>query len=291
MSATALRPTLYGSVPETPREDLLRDYLAFLGRRNGSTEVGRPFPERERWLEAADGTSIRHQGELSAADFEHHYVTFDPKREASKAMIALLALVKMNAGEAYGVEVVSRHRHRGREPKGVFEQVERVLGTEETYHTRILVGAAGNFGLEKPTAAWTPPLGIKVLIGSLAYSPKALFHPILLAAEIGGVFMFNWMLQRLGEVFRDEPALRESLEARMVEILIDEVGHLAFNRLAVGPWGMSTARKLAPHVAHGTTDATPEFKALGWTSSTADAIPSFELSHLPEEVLRRAFFV
>jgi hypothetical protein len=40
------------------------------------------------------------------------------------------------------------------------------------------------------------------------------------------------MLQKTGEVFRDELDLKEEMEARVLEILVDEIGHIAFNRMA-----------------------------------------------------------
>jgi len=119
--------------------------------------------------------------------------------------------------------------------------------------------------------------------------PTAIFHPILLAAEFGGVFAFNWLLSKVGEVFADEPELKESMEARLIEVLVDEVGHITFNRMMVGPLGLEIARTLAPHVADGTSGFTPEFRALGWNKDTIKAFDKFDFSILPEEVKKRAF--
>jgi len=185
------------------------------------------------------------------------------------------------------VEVVSR-RHQDPNPSELFDKVQLVLSNEETYHTRILLGATQHFGVESPKEAWRPPLLLKVLIGSLAYSPKAIFHPILLGSEIGGIFAFNWLLQAVGRVFKDQPELRESLERRLIEILIDEVGHVAFNRMAVGPTGISVARKLAPYVVEGNL---PDMRGLGWTADTVKQVEHLDYASLPEEVRRRAFFV
>jgi hypothetical protein len=287
---TASPPSFYSPIPEQPRDDLLGAYLSFLEERNGSTDTGVPYPHRERWLEETRGWRPRHRGAVDAQAFERNYQRFDPSTRPSLAELALLAFVKVNAGEAYGVEVVSRRRH-GRPPTDLFGRVERVLGQEETYHTRILVGAARQFGLAEPSSAWTPPVALKVIIGAIAYSPEALFHPILLGAELAGLFTFNWMLTRVGEVFRDEPDVRETMERRLVEVLVDEVGHAAFNRMAVGPAGLEAARMLAPWVVQATQERSPEFRGLGWTAEDTRAVSRFDLQDLPEEVRRRAFFV
>ncbi|MBO9539360.1 hypothetical protein J7643_02065 [bacterium] len=284
------RASFYAPVAERPQEDDLSAYLAFLDRRNGSIDPTQAYPHREAWLASTLDWNAHYEG-AQADLLERNYVRYDPATEASAAELALLAFVKVNAGEAYGVEVVSQKRHGKRNGGALFDRVERVISQEETYHTRILVGAARQFGLPAPSQAWRPPLALKVLIGTLAYSPKAIFHPILLASEIAGVFTFNWMLNRVGEVFAKAPALRDTMQARLSEILIDEIGHIAFNRMAVGPTGLAVARALAPHIAKATSDMTPEFQALGWDAHTTSQVASFDLAMLPEHVRREAFFV
>lgn len=285
----SLRPSLYSSVADQPREDLLRAYRDFLAERDGTLDADRHFTRREAWMRESEGWQARYEGSVDEEAFNRAYASYGEVKNLSLPVLALLNFVKANAGEAYGVEVVNRVRHK-REATDLFGEVERILGHEETYHTRILVGAARQFGLEVK-GAWKPSLPLKVLIGSLAYAPGVFFHPILLASEITGVFLFQWMLQRVGEIFRDQPALRESMEQRLVEILVDEVGHVAFNRLAVGPTGLAVARRMAPGVLQGVAGTTKEYAALGLDANAMAALNTFDIHHLPEEVLRRAYFV
>jgi hypothetical protein len=289
MGTLTRSPSFYGPVPDRGTDEILADYLAFLEVRNGSTATAGAFPKREAWLAETERWDARYVGAVDADAFERSWTRFDPGDPHDDALLALLAFVKVNAGEAYGVEVVGAARHR-RPPEGLFDTVERVLGNEETYHTRILVGATAQFDLPRPTGAWRPSLPLRVLIGTLAWSPKVVFHPILLGAEISGVYTFNWMLERVRALFHDQPALRETLEARLIEILIDEIGHIAFNRLAVGPLGLAAARALAPRVAAAASRITPEFDALGWGPGL-ERFDRFDLASLPEEARRRAFFV
>jgi hypothetical protein len=99
------------------------------------------------------------------------------------------------------------------------------------------------------------------------------------------------MLKRVGEIFRDQPEVRESMEQRLTEILVDEVGHVAFNRMAVGARGMAAARAMVPGVLRGVVGGTPEYQALGMTESVLKEVDRFDLKQLPEEVLRRSYFV
>jgi hypothetical protein len=286
----SLTPSFYAPVPAVPPDDVLRDYRHFLERRNGAADERGRFAHRETWLNEAAASPVRYAGRVDEDAFARQYVQFQGASSSSAAQTVLLAFVKMNAGEAYGVEVLTKLRHN-RPVTTTFDELERLLAQEETYHTRILLGATRQFGVAEPTGAWRPPLPLKVLIGALAHAPASAFHPILLGAEIAGVFTFSWMLRKVGEVFRDQPAFRETLEQRLIEVLVDEMGHIAFNRLAVGPVGLKAAKSLAALSARGNSQTTPEFRALGWSSEVTDAIGRFDYADLPEEVRRRSFFV
>lgn len=288
--STSLRPSFFAPIPESAREDLLLAYRRFLERRNGDMDFTRGFSLREEWLREAASWERPYEGRVDGEAFNRAYASFGEVKHLSLPEVALLTFVKANAGEAYGVEVVSRVRHKRQDGTKLFHQIERLLGFEETYHTRILIGATQHFGV-KVEGAWKPNLQLRLLIGSLAYAPGLFFHPILLASEISGVFMFQWMLKRVGEIFRDQPAVRESMEQRLIEILVDEVGHVAFNRMAVGPLGLSVARKMAAGVLRGVAGTTPEYKALGMTESEMSKLDGFDLEQLPEEVRRRSYFV
>lgn len=287
---TSLRTGLYSSVADMPREDLLKAYRAFLAERNGEMDFNRGFSRREAWLGEASGWAARYEGAVDAAAFNRAYVDFREARHLSLPVLALLTFVKANAGEAYGVEVVNRVRHKRHDDTRLFHQVERLLGYEETYHTKILIGATQHFGVEVK-GAWKPNLQLRVLIGSLAYAPGVLFHPILLASEISGVFLFQWMLKRVGEIFKDQPDIRESMEQRLTEILVDEVGHVAFNRMAVGPRALAAVRAMVPKVVEGVLGTTPEYRALGLDENAMKEVARFDLDQLPEEVRRRSYFV
>ncbi len=290
LAATSLRPSFYSPLPESVREDHLVAYREFLGDRNGDLDYTKGFSKREEWMREAGNWSAEFQGKVDVEAFNRAYTSFDEVKNLSLPEVALLTFVKANAGEAYGVQVVGAARQKRYDMTKLFFQVEKLLGFEETYHTRILIGATQHFGV-KVEGAWKPPLRLRLLIGTLAHAPGLFFHPILLASEISGVFSFNWMLRRVGEIFRDQPAIRESMERRLIEILVDEVGHVAFNRMAVGPTGLSVARSLAGKVLEGVGATTPEYKALGMDENVLRQMENFDLHQLPEEVLRRAYFV
>lgn len=285
-----LDSAFFGPVPEGPREDVMRAHLTHLEKRNGTTDAKAPYPRREEWLARSREADAQYEGVLDHGLFERSFRRYDRAAASSSAMIALLAFVKLNASEAYGVEVLEQSRAPQRDRSNVFDHVEALLVSEENYHTRILLGAARQFGVAEPRSPYRPPLMVQGLMQTLSRVPKSFFHPVLLGGEVGGIFAFHWMLKRVGKLFPDQPRVREMMEQRLIEILIDEVGHAAFNRQKVGPAGIRAAAMLAPHVAHYGVGIMPEVQVLGWDRHTPAELESFDLSSLPAEVRDRGFF-
>jgi hypothetical protein len=168
-------------------------------------------------------------------------------------------------------------------------QAEKIIATEEEYHTRLLVGATRYFGVEM-NEAFIPPLPLKVLIHGLAKMPQRFFHSVLLAAELSGVYTFTTLLEATRTVLKDQPEVRDAMEERLCAVLIDEIGHVSYNRLALGSAGLRAARSLYPLVQKSVA-AGPEFQALRAHAPGSPSLAEFDLRHLPEEVRRNSFFV
>jgi hypothetical protein len=283
------QPGFLDTVPDGNRDDLFEAYLGFLKDRNGELRADGRFTHRETWLEQAAQSPISHRRPMDQGEFEASYARFDAKRELSLEHLALLAFVKLNSVEAYGVEVGGKARKRFHQDPRLMYRVEKVLNHEENYHTRILLGAAQHFGVTAQ-GAWRPPFALRVFIGAIVHAPQSLFHTLVIGGEIAGVYMFSWMLRRVGEIYKDEPELRDAMEARLIEILIDEVGHVAYNRLIVGPMGLSLGHKLARLLVGTSTKFVPEMGPLGIKESIRDEFAHFDYASLPEEVRRRSFY-
>lgn len=284
--------SFYAGVDESQREALLKAYIDYLTERNGELdrETG-TLPRREASLAQMNAAEIRFEGEILQADFDRLYANFDASApELTPELLLLLTFCKMNAGEAYGVRVVRAvHERRDQNPSSPRGQAILFAQEEEEYHTRILVGAALNFDIQVE-GVYLPKLPLKVLIHAIAYAPRPLFHPILYGAEVAGVYSFNWTLNRIAASIKGQPALREALEERLIEILVDEIGHVAFNRLAMGERWLGVGRYLAGQTVRGMPLITPELGALGFDRSVERAFANFDLGDLPEEARKHAFF-
>lgn len=285
------KPSFYAPVDDAERERALNGYIAFLNERNGLLDPATgTLPNREASLTDMNASQVRFDGRVAQADFDRLLAKWNPADPAlTPEMLVLIVLCRMNDGEAYGVRVVKAAQ--ARRNAGVTDLRTKAIAfaqEEEEYHTRILKGSAHHFGL-KVNAEYKPTFALKVLIGALAEAPKPLFHPILYGSEVAGVFLFNWALNRIREMIK-EPALREVLEARMMEILVDELGHVAFNRLVLSERSRKLGRFLAGQTVKGMTWITPELATLGFDKNAQSRFGGFDIDQLPEEARRRGYF-
>lgn len=288
--STAAGPSFFAAVPDGDVADQhLLAYEQYLERRNGSLDV-EGFSLREARMRSFDTLPGLFDQPVDSAKIQRSYAG-QKVTGLSEEEMALLAFAKVNAGEAYGVETIGQARAKLHERDEPIFRVEKVLGREEVYHTRLLLGITQHFHDVDLVDGWRPPLPLKVLIFALAKSPPALFHPILLGAEVAGVFIFNWMLERTRDLFPNHADIRESMEQRLLEILIDEVGHIAFNRIAVSNNGVRLALPLAAQVAKAQDVMNPEVVSLGFDAEARRALSGFDFKNLPSEVRNRAFFV
>jgi hypothetical protein len=114
-------------------------------------------------------------------------------------------------------------------------------------------------------------------------------RPIVFGGEILGILTLLRLVGAVRRVFADRPEIRDALEERVTEVLIDEVGHVSYNRLLSGAGTFVALRPLLRVLALGTRGALPEAEALGVFPIPAADMLSLDVGALPDEVRRRAF--
>ena len=112
-----------------------------------------------------------------------------------------------------------------------------------------------------------------------------------LASEIYSVMIFTRLLLVTREIMARDPVLRDALDERVSEVLIDEIGHVSFARLCLGARGLAAARVLLPLIVMALRKPIPEAAALGILPLSWEHVRSFDLRHVPEDVRCRAFVV
>jgi hypothetical protein len=279
--------SVFSPLPLDARTEQRLAYRSFLAARDGALDVEhRKLARREEAMHRY----LAPLAETRAIDrdlFDAQYVDYDPRRPTPPEVVLLLTLVKINAAEAYGVglmieSVIARLL---REP----DDLDLIVTIEETYHTKILLSAASLYGLDV-AAPYKPRASLRALMGVIAKVSPGMSRPLVLASELVGTLYFMDLLRVTREVLRDAPVVRDAIEERLTEVIIDEIGHVSFNRIGLGSAGLFHARMLLPIVAAGLYDAVPEFKALGLRLAESADRPLKLRAELPEEIRRRAFF-
>jgi hypothetical protein len=273
-------------LPDARREQRLV-YRQMLAARDGDLDIERRTLSRREDRMEHYLAPVSAPRSIDRALFDSQYAKYDRRRETPPELLLLLSLVKINAAEAYGVErMIGPLLARLRKEQ---DDVELVLTIEENYHTRILLSASRLYGMDV-TAPYSPHASLRALIGTMAMVSPAMSRPLVLAAELMGTLYFLDLLRVARETLRDLPALRDAVEERLTDVLIDEIGHVSFNRLCMGIAGLTQARMIFPVVVAGLADSVPELRVLGLKLPENADRPLRTRSELPEQVRRQAFF-
>jgi hypothetical protein len=264
------------------REEILSAYMDYLDRRDGETAAdGITLSKREESVHRLRAQTVRWAGALDQTLFEQQYERFSPTRDTPPEMLLVLAFVKINSHEAFAVDAVTRIR------KNIpFEEVRLI--NQERYHTRLLLSAAELFGIEVAGAA-PPPKTLKVMTAGLARTPPWIMHPVTMCAELLGVASFKRLLLATRKTMRNYPELRDALEERVMEVYTDEVGHLTYNRLRLGPMGMAAVKMMLPPLLAGFKNTLPELDLLCGGPMSAAEVAGFTFEDVPEPARTRGF--
>jgi hypothetical protein len=280
-------PSIFTALTPEARRDQRDAYREFVAVRDGAVDVTRRRLARREAKMRDYLTPVSAPRPLDRPLFEAQYASYDPQRTTPPEMLLLLSLVKINAAEAYGVEKMMAPLMARAQREA--DDLELVLTIEEDYHTRILLSASSLYGLDV-SGAYRAHLGLRALIGVLSTVSHTMSRPIVLAAELVGTLYFLDLLRVARDVLKEVPAVRDAVEERLTDVLVDEIGHVSFNRLCLGSLGLTQARMVFPLVAAGLSDAVPELRTLGLRLPTEIDRPLATRPDVPEHVRRQAFF-
>jgi hypothetical protein len=281
-------PDLFVALSPAARREQRASYYQFLLARDGALDVEkRTLSHREEGM-VRYSKALPSVRQLDRKLFEDQYAAFDASIPTPPEVLLLLALVKVNAAEAYGVNTNFDKALRKLTLQG--DPLELTLLVEELYHTRILLSSAVLYGMEI-NAPYKPSTGLRALIHGIGHSPEFLSRALTLAGEIMGTLFFLELLGKAGQILRHDAELRDAIEERLCEIMIDEIGHISFNRMLLGSGGLALARSILPLVATALSGAIPEVAVLGAlpTASESDLTALATGRGLPEHVRRVAF--
>ena len=278
---------LFTRIPDDERREQLAAFAEFVARRDGVPDLrSRTLSRREEVLRRLEAPAVTFPGRIDPALFAAQYARYDGGRPTSREMLLLLVLLKINAAETYSVENALVMMSRCRNPQ---RGVRLATLLQECYHTKILLSSARLFGVPAEFQYQSFFRLIKALDVALFRLPDSMSDALKLASEIYSVIIFTRILQATRDIVGHDPVLRDALEERVTEVLVDEVGHVSYARLCLGTRGLAAAKMLLPLIAMALRGPIPEARALGILPVPLAHVRSFDLRQVPEEVRRRAF--
>ncbi len=279
---------LFASLSKDTRKGRLREYRDYLIDRDGELNIEeRKLARREESIKRYE-TPPKTLRSMDEVEFRRRYVSFDKHDRPSEEMLLILALVKINSAEAYGV---SRNYQRtmDRALKNEDDTELRIL-CEEGYHTRILLSSANHYGIEV-NEPYRPPSALRLMIGGIATAPMFIARPLVLAGEIIATLMFAKLIETTERVLKNDPEARDAILERVMEICVDERGHTTFNRLHASAAELAETRLILPMTARIMSTVFSEMVALGaFPLDIMRELPLItEPNYLPAEVNRQSF--
>jgi len=271
------------------RRDQRAAYQQFLTERDGLPDFERQtLPHREARM-AHFTKPLPRLRTLDRELFEQQYTHYRAQLDTPPELLLLLSMVKVNAAEAYGVKQSIDAVRRLAVERG--DTLELQVLMEEDYHTRILLSAACLYGLTID-APYDPPPSLRLMVSAIASTPDFIARPVTLAGEIVGTVLFANLLEWTRKNLHHDPELRDAMEERLVDVLIDEIGHISYNRMHMGPVSLAQTRAIVPFALGGLTAVAPELLRLGVLPRNAGrAVMALgECGQLPECVSKHAFF-
>ena len=145
----------------------------------------------------------------------------------SDDLLFVETLKRLFAGERFTVDLLADKQRRSGDP------VEAYLAREEHHHTELLASLIRTTGHDVPVHA--PPAWLRTLLGLLVRVPHPLSTIFLFCGEYIGVMLMIALERRAGE---------GSTKNMLHEILVDEIGHLAYNHGRLGVVQLAFARAL-----------------------------------------------
>jgi hypothetical protein len=261
-------------------------YLAHLRRRDGAPDLdGGTLAHREAFFREIDGNPLRYAGDVPRDEFRRRMATNDVAG-ASRMALWLSIMASTDEGERYAVGLALEDRMKL--PKAMLaDDPMTYVEIEELYHTRILLDALRVLGLE-----WEmrEPIGaVRAFLWSLIRLPKWMSNPVVLMGEIAGTIIFMRLRETARELFGTETAEARRIRALIDEILVDEIGHVAYVRSKMGPVEMAVARAILTLGGRLLFLQTPAIAALWDVDEMAREAKTMRWSTIPPEVRARAF--
>jgi hypothetical protein len=272
MQLDPIAESLFLPLPTDMREGAAARYLAYLKGRNGRLDFARrTLSGREPFFERLAAEPVRAELSLDHARFHRNHEARRPEPDLPRELLWLLAVAKINRTEHYGMEA---HIAVNGILDGDSADTQAYVDMQEVYHTRILLDVLRCFDLEIEIGQ--PELASRLAVQAMVRLPQRMAMPLISCAEFTATVAFRLLLDVGRELFGGAPDLWARVSTLLEQIMVDEVGHVAYCRARLGRRGLAMARVLFPSVARSILSDQREFAQLVGSAGFANALAAFD---------------
>lgn len=278
---------LFGYMSRCERRREADAYLQFLRNRNGVPDtVNRRLSARDALFQERDQHPV--VWPVSVPTKEYEEARQNPKSASalgrcSQLALWMLVVASVNRDESFVIDLALKDR-KWTDLEDPMTYVE----LEELYHTRILVSALRVLGVEVQMAE---PRGfMRRFLITAAKVPKTLTNMFAILGEIVAVLLFVDLRDQAKQLFGTDTPAAQRIISLMEEILIDEVGHMAYVRTQLGPVEVWIVRHfLLPIVVPRMLTSHPAVGALCDARELTRRAYSMSWDFVPEDIRTQAF--
>lgn len=282
---------VFRTMSPAARAAQLAAYARHLLARNGAPDLeGERLPRRDRWMEqlfaeAEEEGAPALREEVRAAFSRLMEPGAQPRAGDPPEALWMAIAAQFNVGEEYGVRAILAVARHSPGPDGAADP-ELHIELEELYHTRMLIDAVRLLGADAALPAPHPFL--RGFLQVVAHMPGAVKRLFVLAAECNGVALFLRLRERAAELFGTSGAgarVRRLLD----EIILDELGHVAYLRASLGPVRMALASFASRLLVRQLYRSIPSTPALFDLDTLVADVHALAWDKVPPELRARAF--
>lgn len=279
--------TVFEPLTKAQREQQEKDYLTYIKERDGFPDVHqRTLAKREEVYAAYRANPVTYDGPVPVDEFWEIYNSHGKKASPQSSRMALWmnVLARVNSGEKYGVDLGVR-RYGKEQPN--YEDPLTYLEMEEFYHTHILFDALRVVGVN---VSYERPKGMmKWFVFVISTIPKFFALPAILMAEIVATMVFLRLWKDAQALFGTTSEAGRRIVWLVEQILLDEIGHIAYAQSKLGPVRLAITKLLMPITAYIMVRMDRSLATLYDAKEIAHEAATFRWDYLPPEIRTKAF--
>jgi hypothetical protein len=273
------------------RADNFEAYWRYIRDRDGEIlETERDLEAKRQRLACFRQRPVRSRRPLSEPRrfYDNALVMRDDPQTLDRRTLLLTFLYKFAWHEWVGITAAWDTLPGNTELDSTIARISRYHLCEEFCHMRLFQEMFRTFQLDG--VGWAPP---RKWMGRLyrlfARLPSTVLAPPAFVTELMGLTVYRHLDHVLDDILADEPEARDRMKELLLDVMIDELGHVGQRRNFLGPGGVRCARRIVGPMYRAFFRGLPESHLLFDVDGMIEDGKTFDYSTIPANVIRQSW--